>query len=85
MLLNLKKLSKSLRDKRGNNTLWNVSVKTNISRSTLSRIENGGMPDTLTYLKICKYLEVEPSCFYFKTEDSTEDSSKQYIFDLIKA
>jgi NTP pyrophosphatase (non-canonical NTP hydrolase) len=22
---------------------------------------------------------------YFKTEDSTEDSSKQYIFDLIKA
>jgi transcriptional regulator with XRE-family HTH domain len=66
MLLDLKKLSKCLREKRGNSTLFNVSVKTGISRSTLSRIENGGMPDTLTYLKICKYLEVEHSCFILK-------------------
>lgn len=41
-----------------NADLRTVSKKLGISAATLSRIENQGMPDLITYAKICKWLGV---------------------------
>jgi transcriptional regulator with XRE-family HTH domain len=34
-------------------------VEIGISKPTLNRVENGKMPDSLTLLKICKWLNVD--------------------------
>lgn len=38
----------------------------NVSSSTLSRIERGSLPDLDTYMRICRWLEVDPA--YFASE-----------------
>ncbi|MFD2788040.1 helix-turn-helix domain-containing protein [Hymenobacter rubripertinctus] len=35
----------------------------NVSPSTLSRIERGSLPDLDTYMRICRWLEVDPAYF----------------------
>lgn len=53
----------------------------NISPSTLSRIERGSLPDLDTYMRICRWLDVDPS--HFATQPVTKSSSERRI-DLQK-
>jgi len=53
-----------VRTKRGNRSLRSIAKEIgDISISTLSRIENGGIPDTETFLQLCAWLEASPGDF----------------------
>ncbi|WP_299047626.1 helix-turn-helix transcriptional regulator [uncultured Polaribacter sp.] len=63
--LDTKKFSEMVKSKRGKKGLRTLSNEIGISASTLSRIEQGNLPDIDTYLKLCQWLEV--SSEYFNT------------------
>ena len=66
MLLNIEKLATMVRSKRGKNGLRATAKEIgDVSASTLSRIEQGYLPDIQTFFKICIWLEV--SADYFKS------------------
>jgi transcriptional regulator with XRE-family HTH domain len=62
--VNLPKLSAMLRTKRGERGLRAVADEIDgVSASTLSRIEQGNLPDIETFMRICKWLGVSPEEF----------------------
>lgn len=73
--LDTKALAERLRQKRGKRGLREISEEMNgVSISTLSRVENGKVPDVETFLTICHWLQVSPSEFIKKPDgDTTTD------------
>jgi transcriptional regulator with XRE-family HTH domain len=62
--VNLQKLAALLRTKRGDRGLREVASEIgNVSASTLSRIEQGNVPDLETFIQVCKWLKVSPDDF----------------------
>lgn len=66
--INIRKLSEELRAHRGNRPLREIAgeISTKIgkvSASTLSRIEQGKIPDLDTFVKVCKWLGVDTDRF----------------------
>lgn len=62
--LDILKLSAMLRAKRGERGLRDVAQEIGgLSASTLSRIEQGNLPDLATFLHICRWLGVSPEEF----------------------
>lgn len=59
--LSLTNLGTALRDKRGNRGIREAAREMDISSATLSRVENGKVPDLKTFSKICKWLKVDAS------------------------
>lgn len=53
-------LALSIKEKRGDRGLREVANEIGISHATLSRIENGKLPDIETFKKICEWLNVDP-------------------------
>jgi transcriptional regulator with XRE-family HTH domain len=47
--------------KRRNRGIREVATEIGISSATLSRIENGKLPDLNTFKKICRWLNIDPS------------------------
>lgn len=63
-------LAAMIRNKRGKRGLREVSSTIeNVSPSTLSRVENGKMPDMETFLALCSWLEVSPNTLIQSQED----------------
>jgi len=54
--LNIDLLSRQVKIKRGGEGLRKVAKEIDISPATLSRIEQGKVPDVDTFIKICKWL-----------------------------
>ena len=48
-------------DKRGRHGIRATAAKIGISPATLSRVENGHLPDLENFQKICRWLKVDPS------------------------
>lgn len=62
-----------IRSKRGEKGLREVAKEIgNVSSSTLSRIEQGNLPDIDTYVQLCKWLEVSTDFFTENAESTTE-------------
>lgn len=76
------KLSSMIKSKRGNLGLRSAAKEIGISAPTLSRIEQGNLPDIETYLKICEWLNVPSN--YFTTED-IEDNVKSKVTASLRA
>ncbi len=71
--IDTQKLSEMLKSKRGKKGLREVSKEIGqVSPSTLSRVEQGNLPDIDTYVKICNWLEVPTDFFTESVEDTTE-------------
>lgn len=69
--LDTKALAESLKLKRGKRGLREISEEMNgIGISTLSRIENGKIPDVETFLAICYWLGVSPNEFMKKSDEN---------------
>ncbi len=71
-------LAAMVKTKRGRKGLRDTAKEIgNISSSTLSRVENGKMPDMETFLLLCDWLQVSPAELFKKTEESeaTSDSN----------
>lgn len=60
----IRELSALLRSRRGKRGLREVAKEVHVSAATLSRVEQGRVPDLKTFNLICKWLGVEPSRFF---------------------
>lgn len=75
--LAIEKLAALVKSKRGNNGLRATASEIGeISASTLSRIEQGKMPDLDTFMRLCDWLEVNPEKF-FKSDNKIETSQSE--------
>ena len=66
--LNTHLLSSMLKSKRGTMGLRNAAAEISsefgeISSATLSRVEQGNLPDVETFIKLCKWLNTSPDIF----------------------
>lgn len=60
--LDMDRLGSMIRKKRGSRGLREIAQEIGeVSPSTLSRVENGKMPDMETFLLLCDWLEVPPA------------------------
>lgn len=69
--------SSMIKSKRANRGLREVAKEIGISVSTLSRVENGNLPDMDSYFKICKWLEVSIDFFAKKSLKQDDELSKE--------
>jgi transcriptional regulator with XRE-family HTH domain len=86
-LLNTDKLSFMVKAKRGERGLRAVAQEIGgLSASTLSRIEQGNVPDVDTFFKICKWLKVSTDEFTDeKTKKSVEPGTQEIILAHLRA
>jgi len=86
--VNLAKFSAMLRTKRGERGLRAIAEEIGgVSASTLSRIEQGNVPDLETFARICKWLGVAPNEFMADTKGSkagTETASGENTPEMIE-
>ncbi|MEQ8477102.1 helix-turn-helix transcriptional regulator [Fulvivirga sp.] len=79
--INSDKLSSMIKSKRGKQGLRATAKEINISAPTLSRIEQGKLPDIDTYVKICEWLNVSTDYFTESTVNQ-EDTQTNVIASL---
>jgi transcriptional regulator with XRE-family HTH domain len=63
MTVKIEELGRLIARKRGSRGVRATAEDVGISSATLSRVENGHMPDLATFAKICKWLERDPREF----------------------
>jgi len=63
MALPIAELGRLIAAKRGGRGIRAAAADVGISQATLSRVENGHMPDLATFAKICKWLDRDPREF----------------------
>lgn len=63
MALPIEDLGRLISKKRGNKGIRAAAAEAGVSSATLSRVENGNIPDLATFAKICRWLEVDPALF----------------------
>ena len=81
--ININALSKMIKSKRSDRGLREAANDIGISVSTLSRVENGNLPDIDSYMKLCKWLEV--SIEFFTSPQKSKDSKKQVVVANLRA
>jgi transcriptional regulator with XRE-family HTH domain len=59
--MSILKLGKLLMERRGEEGIREFAKKLGISPATLSRIENGKLPDLETFSKLCDKLDLDPA------------------------
>jgi len=59
----LARIGPLLREKRGHRGLREVAAEIGVSPATLSRVENGQLPDLQTFSKMCRWLDTDPGAF----------------------
>ena len=59
--ITLESLGETLRTRRGPRGIRTVAAEIKISTATLSRIENGHLPDLETFRRVCEWLGADPS------------------------
>lgn len=77
------RFSEMIKSKRGNKGLRALASEIQISASTLSRIEQGNLPDIETYLKLCEWLEV--STDYFTKSNPKIESTQSTVIAHLRA
>lgn len=63
MTLPIEELGRLITRKRGSRGIRAAAAEADVSPATLSRVENGNLPDLATFAKICRWLEVDPARF----------------------
>ena len=71
-----------IKSKRGNQGLRATGKEIGVSAPTLSRIEQGNLPDIETYVKICEWLNVSTDYF---TGAHDEFSTQEIIIASLRA
>ena len=71
MSLPIEELGRLIVERRGSRGVRAAAADVGISSATLSRVENGHMPDLETFAKICKWLGKDPREFLgFEREEA---------------
>lgn len=85
--LTLSSIGPLLKKQRNNKGIREVATEIGISSATLSRIENGKLPDLESFSKICKWLNVDPGKILgFKPADTIlDEKSSPQLFAHMRA
>lgn len=82
--VDIEQLAAMIRTQRGSRGLREVAAEIgNISPSTLSRVENGKMPDMETFLLLCDWLEVSASEFIRHTQSDISEVEKANVANRV--
>lgn len=76
MTLPIEELGKLVVRKRGSRGIRATAADIEVSPATLSRVENGHLPDLATFAKICRWLDVNPARF-LGVETSSDDAPQK--------
>lgn len=63
MTLPLEEFGRLVARKRGSRGIRAVAEEAGVSPATLSRVQNGHMPDLATFAKVCRWLDCDPAEF----------------------
>lgn len=80
--LNINLLAALVRNKRGNRGLLSAEIG-NVSPSTLSRVENGNIPDMETFIALCNWLQVRPGDLFVTNQQELELDVEQEVVLLL--
>jgi transcriptional regulator with XRE-family HTH domain len=80
--ITLSNLGAVVKQKRGTRGIREVSKEIEISTATLSRIENGKLPDIETFTKACKWLGVDGGKILGCSQEETAPASVVPSFHL---
>jgi len=86
--INTDKLAVLLREKRGNRGLRDIAKEIGgVSAPTLSRVEQGRLPDLDTFIRLCRWLGRSPENFVLEKLNSAhnEDSIPEQVEILLRA
>jgi len=84
--LNSELLTKMIRSKRSKKGLREAAKEIgNISAATLSRIEQGKIPDVDTFIKICKWLGVSTDTFIIEKVSKKTQTNHEFIVAHLRA
>lgn len=84
--LNTDLLAGMLKDKRNDKGLRAIAEEIgNVSAATLSRIEQGKIPDVDTFIRICKWLEVPTDTFIVDTPKTKHVSNREQAVAHLRA
>lgn len=84
--LNTELLATFIKEKRGARGLRETAQDIeNVSFSTLSRIEQGKVPDVDTFIKICQWLEVSADTFIIDSKELKEVPIKDKVIAHLRA
>lgn len=85
--IDIRELAKLIKSKRGRRGLREVAKELgDVSASTLSRIEQGKIPDLDTFMKLCKWLGVSADHFTKDTDSKfVQESTAQVITAHLRA
>jgi transcriptional regulator with XRE-family HTH domain len=78
------KLSDMIKMKRGDRGLRDVSKEIGVSAPTLSRIEQGKIPDVETFIRLCEWLGVSAETFT-KSGESLKNNGKMALVGHLRA
>ena len=71
--MSLDSLGTLVSDKRGKIGIRATAAEVGVSPATLSRVENGHLPDLENFQKICRWLKVDPSTLLgFDADDPSQ-------------
>lgn len=84
--LDIELLASMLKNKRANKSLRAISEEIGgVSFATLSRIEQGKVPDVDTFIKICKWMDVKTDTFIIGGSDRKSVSTKEQVVAHLRA
>lgn len=75
MTLNIDQLGKMILKKRGPTGIRATAKEVGVSPATLSRVENGHLPDLETFASICEWLGEDPSQFLGFTHRANDQTA----------
>ena len=82
--IDIRELARMIQAKRGKRGLRAVAQEIgDVSASTLSRVEQGKIPDLDTFIKLCKWLDV--SADHFTENQVGSDSDKEPTLGVVAA
>lgn len=79
MTLPIEEFGRLIVIKRGTRGVRAAAAEADVSPATLSRVENGHMPDLATFAKLCKWLEKDPREFLGIETDATESHPRAVV------
>ena len=84
--LNTELLAGMLKNRRGDKGLRTVAEEIGgVSFATLSRIEQGKVPDVDTFIRICKWMNVTTDTFILSNSKKKDVSTKEQVVAHLRA
>jgi len=81
--IDIEKFAQLVKNKRSKRNLREIASEIGeVSISTLSRIEQGKIPDLSTFMKICEWLEISPDEFTQNIQSSEKSHMEEIFFHL---